>query len=83
MNTFGSNLKDLMNAKKVSNYQLSKMSGIAKGYITELENGVKDNPSMKIVCKICKVLEVTPNELIPSCLWGMEDGITNDKGSIR
>lgn len=81
MDTFGDNLNHYMELKGISSFKLSNDSGITKGYISELLNNVKGDPGLMVICKLCKALEITPNELIPVCLWGMEDGITNDKGS--
>lgn len=83
MDTFGGNLKYYMKIRGISSFKLSKDTGIAKGYISELLNDVKRDPGLIVICKLCKVLGVSPNELIPMYLWNDENGITNDKGSIR
>ncbi|WP_070000041.1 helix-turn-helix domain-containing protein [Cellulosilyticum sp. I15G10I2] len=62
-------LQQIREKKKLSKVQLSYQSGIARGYITELENGKYDNPSVKIVCNLCKALKVTPNDLINEDLY--------------
>lgn len=57
-------LKELRKQKKVSIRQLSIKTGIARGYLSELERDVHDNPTIDVVCKLCKVLGCTPNDLI-------------------
>lgn len=74
MNTFSKSLSYYMELKNLSSYGLSRISGIEKGYISELKDGIKDNPSIRIICKLCRSLEISPNELIPKCMWG-KDGI--------
>lgn len=82
MNTFGESLRYYMQLKNFSSYGLSRVTGIEKGYISELKDGVKDNPGIKIICKLCLGLEISPNDLIPKCMWD-GDGIINDKRSSK
>lgn len=63
------NLKMLRNEKELSIKQLSLRSGIARGYLSEIESGKYKNPSLDVICKLCKALEVSPNELIPEEYW--------------
>ncbi|MCM8710505.1 helix-turn-helix domain-containing protein [Clostridium sp. SYSU_GA19001] len=55
-------LTRLRKKKKLSQLQLSKRAGMSRSYISELESG-KYDPS-KTICRLCKVLECEPNELI-------------------
>ena len=80
MNTFSESLSYYMEIKNFSSYGLSRVTGIEKGYISELKDGVKDNPGIKIICKLCRGLEISPNDLIPECMW-KRNGIINDKRS--
>lgn len=65
----GENLKKIRKSKKWSELQLSKSSGVARGYICELELGKYKNPGLIVICKLCKALTVTPNDLIPKELY--------------
>lgn len=65
--------EEIRNQKKLSVSKLSDLSGVARGYITELEEGKYDNPGVQIVCKLCVALDVTPNELIDESLWKRRD----------
>lgn len=59
----------LRKKKKWSLVQLSKKSGVARGYLCELEKGKYENPGGNIICKLCKALETTPNDLIEEKYW--------------
>lgn len=62
-------IKEFRKLKSLTISQLSYKSGIARGYITELENGKYENPSLQIICKLSRALNITPNELIDKNLW--------------
>lgn len=58
--------------RKEMNLSISKLSyksKVARGYITELEQGKYVNPGLTTICKLCKALKVTPNDLIDESLW--------------
>lgn len=55
-------LKEMRMNRGMSQLQLSKKSGISRSYISEIEHGIYD-PS-KVICKLCKALDCTPNDLI-------------------
>lgn len=61
--------KKLRKMKFISINQLSYKSGVAKGYIREMEDCKYDNPSLNVICKLCLALKVTPNDLIINELW--------------
>ncbi|MDY4979197.1 MAG: helix-turn-helix transcriptional regulator [Candidatus Onthovivens sp.] len=63
------NLKKIRCERELSISQLSYKCGIARGYLYELENNTYDNPSLKIICKLCRGLKISPNELINQELW--------------
>lgn len=43
--------------------QLSKLTGISRQHLKQIEVGEKI-PSVKIVCTLCKLFMITPNDLI-------------------
>lgn len=49
--------------------QLSIKSGVSRTYITAIEEGVHDNPGVKIICALCRALKTTPNDLIEKEYW--------------
>lgn len=61
--------KEYRRMRNLSISKLSYKSKVARGYITELEEGKYTNPGLKTVCKLSKALKVTPNELIEQDLW--------------
>lgn len=69
MKTIGSILKQYRLDKGLNGKELSLKSGVARGYITEIELGRYINPSIEVVCKLCITLEITPNDLIPKEMY--------------
>ncbi|WP_027633348.1 helix-turn-helix domain-containing protein [Clostridium hydrogeniformans] len=65
--------KELRREKRISLSQLSYKSGVARGYLTELEKGKYSNPGIQVLGKLCKALKVTPNELISESIWKWEE----------
>ncbi|MFT5872782.1 MAG: putative transcriptional regulator [Clostridium sp.] len=61
--------KELREIKKMSLAKLSRESGVARGYLCELEEGKYKNPGGEVICKICKALKCTPNDLIDKKYW--------------
>lgn len=49
--------------------QLSIQSGVSRTYITGIEEGIYDNPGIKIVCALCRTLKVSPNDIIDKEYW--------------
>lgn len=56
-------LKELRNKKGWTQEKLADVSGVGRSYISEIEVG-KYNPTADIICKLCKALDCTPNDLI-------------------
>ena len=69
METIGSILKQYRLNKRWNGKELSLNSGVARSYITEMENGKYTNPSIEVICKLCIALEITPNDLIPTYMY--------------
>lgn len=69
MKTIGSILKKYRLDKGWNGKELSLKSGVARGYISEMELDRYINPSIEVVCKLCIALEVTPNDLIPKEMY--------------
>jgi putative transcriptional regulator len=69
------NIKKFRGEKNISIAELARRSGVTRSYICELENGTYANPGLKTICKLCKALRCTPNNLIPEKLYrGDVDG---------
>jgi transcriptional regulator with XRE-family HTH domain len=61
--------KEYRRMRNLSISKLSYKSKVARGYITELEKGKYENPGLQTICRLCKALKVTPNELIDKEIW--------------
>lgn len=70
MNTlqFSKNLKKLRKKAKLSQVELSSQTGFANNRVSYLENSMRQ-PSLVDVVNLCRVLSVTPNELLYRCGW--------------
>lgn len=58
--------------KGLSQLELSKRIGCARSYISEIENGLHDNIGAVLICRLCKELKCSPNDLI-ICEEGKHD----------
>ena len=58
------NLKREMNCSNISIDELAKGTGVTSRYIRYLVDGVKDNPSLKLIKKIAKVLNCRVSDLV-------------------
>jgi len=56
-------LRELRRQKRMSQQKLSMKSGVAKGYISQIEKG-QYKPTIDIICKLCNALGCTPNDLL-------------------
>ena len=60
----GENIKKFRKAKGLTMPALAEKCGVSKGYLSFLENGEKDNPSINVLYKIAKHLDITIGDLI-------------------
>lgn len=59
-------IKNIRERKNLTIYKLSKMTGINRSYLTQLENNKKFNPSLKTMYSIARALEVKVDDLFYS-----------------
>lgn len=76
-NTFGDNLKKYRLEKKIGINELGRRIGVSGAYISALEAGRKQNPSLDIIEKLSKELD------IPSSLLTYDRKISEFYESIR
>ena len=57
-------LKRLREDKGLSQAALAKLSGVAQGYISQMEAGEKKNPGIETLKKIARALGVPVTELL-------------------
>jgi transcriptional regulator with XRE-family HTH domain len=60
---FGQNVRRLRTAKGLSQEQLAFEAGIHRTYVSGVERAVR-NPTLLVVAKFAKILEVSPAELL-------------------
>lgn len=57
-------IKNIREKKGITIYRLSKITGINRPYLTELENNKKFNPSLRTMYKIAHALNVKMDDLV-------------------
>lgn len=62
--TIGDKVRSIATKKKITPYRIAKDGKISNSYISDLINNKQTNPSIGIVKKIAKVLDVSVDELI-------------------
>ncbi|QBD85315.1 XRE family transcriptional regulator [Clostridium tetani] len=63
---FDANIKRIREQKGLGVNELSRISGVNASYISALERGEKQNPTITILKKLANALEVTIDELMKS-----------------
>ncbi|GAB6169665.1 hypothetical protein JCM1393_21250 [Clostridium carnis] len=74
MNTLGENIKYYRESMELSKKELSLVSGLGRSTIIEIESNLKNNIKLSTLCGLCKVFNITPNDLIPEHLYQKEWG---------
>lgn len=64
MSILGEKIKRLLKLHKVSASELAKTADVSAAYMSELINGVKDNPTLDVINKIADHLKVDPGYLV-------------------
>lgn len=59
-------IKNIREKKNITSYKLSKITGINRSYLLQLENNKKFNPSLNIMYKIANALNVKVDDLFYS-----------------
>lgn len=59
----GSKIKELRQSKGLSCSELARRSGHSVSSIHGIETGANKNPRFKIICDVCKVLEISTDDL--------------------
>ncbi|WP_213144429.1 helix-turn-helix domain-containing protein [Neobacillus citreus] len=60
----GEKIRELREKKNLSISELAERAGVAKSYLSLIERNNYSNPSIHYLTKICKVLDVSLNDLI-------------------
>ena len=75
------NIKELMEKKNISRYELAKRIGVTYPTITSIYNGDASSIKFDTLFAICKELECTPNDIIEDDVFLPIDVMLDD-GSI-
>jgi len=67
--SFGERIRTQRKKKKLSTQELSEMCGVARSYITLIENN-KRLPGRKVIPKLAEALNVKPNIIVN---WYLDD----------
>lgn len=59
-------IKEIRKNKKITIYKLAQETSISRGYLTDLENNKKCNPTLQTLCKIASALNVNVKDLFDS-----------------
>ncbi len=51
-------------ARGLTQEELAKKAGVTKFYISQLETGIRDNPSLPVLQRLAKALGVSAGELL-------------------
>lgn len=81
-NTLGKRIRLCRENRNLGVNQLSRLCGINASYISALENGNKQNPSIDTLTKIANALNVTIDELLSNTVE-QEENNTNNKSDRR
>lgn len=65
MESIGQNLKKYRRERRLSQVELSKLTGVSRSHISEIESDKYKNITIDVLCKLCRGLSLTPNDLIP------------------
>ena len=60
---FAANLKHAREKKHWTPKQVAKLSGVSYDSICDYERELVSSPGAAAICSLCKVLDVTPNQL--------------------
>ncbi|WP_413377740.1 helix-turn-helix domain-containing protein [Alkalihalobacillus sp. 1P02AB] len=77
------NIRSLRKSKGMTLERLSIASGVSKSYISYIERGVQKNPSIAVLIKIAKVLEIEYVELIEIIKGHEIQGADLEKKNIK
>lgn len=63
-NMLKNNLKRILAVKRLSYYELAKISGVNESHIGKIANGVCTDPKISTIQKLAKALDVKIDDLI-------------------
>lgn len=82
LGTMGERLAWARNQQELILQQVSDRSGLAIGYISQLEKGAKVNPTIDALARLAKALNVSLAFVLGEVEWMAEDGSGSGGGSL-
>ena len=79
----GPKIKELRLQRKMSISALAAKAGISKGYVSDIEKGVKGNPSVDVLEKIATALDVNVSELFDDTSNLENDGLDELEADMK
>lgn len=64
MESIGSRIKAIRTQKRLSLSELAEAAGVAKSYLSNVERGIQNNPSIQFIEKIAATLKVPVHTLL-------------------
>ena len=65
METIATKVKSIRLEKGMNRHEFSKLCNLPRTTLINIETGKTKNPCIMQICKICKALKKTPNDIIP------------------
>ena len=66
-------LRDLRSKRGLSVLELSEIAGVSQSYISRLENGNREWPSLKTIISLSEALDVYPSHMFRVILYGSQN----------
>ncbi len=79
----GSRLKEIRMKKNMTINELSQRSSVSKSYISSIERGLQQNPSLEIIQKLSGTLDVSLDAVLLKGDEGLDDWIEPLKQAIE
>ncbi|KGX93355.1 transcriptional regulator [Pontibacillus halophilus JSM 076056 = DSM 19796] len=61
---YGERIREIRHRKRMSLSELAALSGISKSYLSQIEREKQQNPSIQLLSKIAKALNVSIHDII-------------------
>lgn len=65
----GKNIQRYRREKGISQRETAKRCKLSRTTYRDIESGKVKNPTLFNICRLCRGLDVSPNELIPEEYW--------------
>lgn len=75
----GEKIKSLRIRKKYSITELSEKANVSKSYLSYIERGIQENPSLQVITRLAKTLDTTVEYLMGHEMKVNHDGIPIDE----